>query len=151
MTGHVVHMAAVAAAGVLTGNELCTYLFVHRAAARLPLAAEVEFEQQLTRSMMGPMAALMTTTIGAGAALAATSTGTARRLAAGGAIAYSLMLLVTLAGNMPLNAATLAASPDIGETRWRTIRRRWSRLHLARNTLNLTGLTLFVAAAEPRC
>jgi len=57
------------------------------------------------------------------------------------------MVALTLAGKMPFNAATLLASTDMDSRQWADTRRKWDRLHTARNALNLTGLALLLLAA----
>jgi hypothetical protein len=57
------------------------------------------------------------------------------------------MIGLTLAGNMPLNAATLRASADMDSQQWADTRRKWDRLHTARNALNLAGLALLSLGA----
>ncbi len=134
-------------AGVLTGNELGTWAFVHRAAKRLPMEQEVVFEKRLTQLMLAPMGLLMSSTVGSGiwAASRAPTAGTGYVWAGTGC--YAAMLGITLAGNMPLNAATLRATQRMDRQGWVSIRRRWDQFHGVRNLLNVSGLVLLAVAA----
>ena len=141
-------VVALVGAGLLTGNELCTWAFVHPAARRLARDAEIAFEQTLTRRMLVPMGVLMTGTVAA----AAWATGEASPAQAGGfrvgRRCYAVMLAVTLVGNMPLNVATLRAQGDTDPTSWDTTRRWWNRLHLLRTTLDVAGLLALATSAR---
>jgi Domain of unknown function (DUF1772) len=140
-------LANLAAAAVLTGNELGTLAVVHPAVRELPFEAEVHAEQAITRRYGAVMPALMTTTLASGLAAAAGARGRERALLLAGTGSYAAMLAVTLTGNVPLNARTLAFDPSEGPAAWRAVRGRWERLHLARNALNLAGLGALLAAA----
>jgi uncharacterized membrane protein len=134
-------------AGVLTGNEICTWAFVHRAAKRLPMEQEVALEKRLTQLMIAPMGLLMTATVGSGVwAASRPGTGAARYIWAGTGC-YAAMLGITLVGNMPLNAATLRATERMDRQGWMSIRRRWDQFHGVRNVFNVTGLVLLAVAA----
>jgi hypothetical protein len=138
---------SVAAAASLTGNEFCSWAFVHRAAKRLPMEHELALEKRLTQMMIGPMALWMIGALAAGIWSASASTPTAKPYAWAGTSCYAAMIGLTLAGNMPLNAATLRASADMDSQQWADTRRKWDRLHTARNALNLTGLALLSLGA----
>jgi hypothetical protein len=63
------------------------------------------------------------------------------------------MIMITRKGNLPINARieelpTVEASLD----EFRELRERWTRLHAARNILNVAGLafTSLGALSEPR-
>lgn len=135
-------------AGLLTGNELCTWAFVHPSADRLGRDAEVLFEQAMTRRMLVPMGGLMTATLAAGVWAAREASARRRPRLGFGTACYAGMLAITLAGNMPLNVATLRAGRDIDPGSWRATRRSWNRLHLVRNALNVGGLVTLAAAAH---
>jgi hypothetical protein len=135
-------------AGVLTGNELCTWAFVHRAAKRLPMEHEVALEKRMTQLMLAPMGLLMTSTVGSGIwAARQVKMGSAPYIW-GGTACYAAMLAITLVGNMPLNAATLRATESMDRQNWVSIRRRWDQFHGLRNVLNVTGMILLGIAAS---
>lgn len=133
---------ALAFAGLLTGNELGTLAVIHPALARLPRHAHLLGEQSVTRGYGRVMPVLMTATFSAAAAAAGSSRGRARWLFAGAAGCYGAMVVVTLAGNVPLNSATLRLSEEAPEEELREIRRRWYRLHVLRVALDVDGLIL---------
>lgn len=135
-------------AGTLTGNELCTWAFVHRATKRLPMEYELAIEKRLTQLFIAPMAAWMTSTVATGIWAASHAHPDARPYLWAGTGCYAAMVAITLAGNMPLNAATLRASATIDQQMWLSIRRRWDRFHTARNLLNIAGLALLATAAS---
>lgn len=147
MTKDVVPAVAVGLAGVLTGNELGTLTGVHPALGRLPMPSLLLAEQTLTRRYGTLMPPLMAATIAVAAAAAGTTTGGRRRLFVAAAGSYAAMLAVTLAGNLPLNAATLRLPASTDEEEVRSVRRRWDRLHAVRVALDLIGLALAAAAA----
>ena len=134
-------------AGTLTGNEVCTWAFVHRATKRLPMEHEIAVEKRMTQLFIAPMAVWMSATVGSGIVAASRAQPTPRPWLWAGTGCYAAMVAVTLIGNMPLNAATLRATASMDQALWTQTRRRWDRFHAARNMLNLTGLGLIGAAA----
>lgn len=57
------------------------------------------------------------------------------------------MLVTTLAGNVPINNELLRLdAATTTEPAFDDMRSRWTRLHLIRNALNITGLLQTVAA-----
>ena len=58
-----------------------------------------------------------------------------------------MVVALTLVGNMPVNLATLRATPDIDPDTWKGLRRRWNRLHSGRVALELTGFVLLFLGA----
>lgn len=134
-------------AGTLTGNELCTWAFVHRANKRLPMEHEMAVEKRLTQLLVAPMAVWMMSTVATGIWAASSASPRARPLAWAGTGCYAAMVAVTLAGNMPLNAATLRATTAMDHQLWSDIRKRWNRFHTGRNLLNVAGLTLLALGA----
>jgi Domain of unknown function (DUF1772) len=140
-------LANLVVAATLTGNEFCTWAFVHRATKRLPMEHELAVEKRLTQLFIAPMAAWMSATVGTGIWAASGSGPRARPYLWAGTGAYAAMVAVTLLGNMPLNAATLRATTSMDDALWTETRRRWDRFHTARNILNGAGLTLLGVAA----
>jgi Anthrone oxygenase len=60
-------------------------------------------------------------------------------------LCYTMMLTITLTGNIPINRRTLELDPG-ATTReeFLALRARWDRLHTARNALNLAGFGLAI-------
>ena len=140
-------VVSFAGAGLLTGNELCTWAFVHPAAGTLERGAKVAFEKAITRRMLVPMGMLMTGTVAAAAWAASEASPAQRDAIRFATTCYAVMLAITLAGNMPLNVATLRAHGDTDSTSWDTTRRWWNRFHLMRNALNAAGLLALATSA----
>ena len=133
------------ASGILTGNELGTLAVVHPAVQRLPFPEEVAPEREITRRFGYFMPGLMLSTVVSGLAAAGTATDAdERRLLIAGTSSYAMMLAITLAGNVPLNAQTLRFTETGSEEEWRHVRQRWDRLHAVRVLLDSAG---FVCAA----
>ncbi len=135
------------AAATLTGNEFCTWAFVHRATKRLAMEDELAVEKRLTQLFIAPMAAWMSATVGTGIWAAAGSRPPARSYLRAGTRAYTAMMAVTLLGNMPLNAATPRGTTRMDTALRTQTRRRWDQFHTAGNILNATGLALLGVAA----
>src|SRR3712207_4089867 len=73
------------------------------------------------------------------------------RFTLAGMLCYVAMLAITLAGNVPINRRLLELSPaTTPREEFLALRTRWSRLHAARNLLNLTGLILAALGALSR-
>lgn len=83
-------------AATLTGNEFCTWAFVHRATKRLPMQHELAVEKRLTQLFIGPMAAWMSTTVGTGIWAASSSQPAARPYLWAGTSSYAAMVAITL-------------------------------------------------------
>ena len=142
-------IANLVLAGVLTGNELCTFTVVHPLLQRLGYAEEVAGEQFVTRRLGAVMPPLMTATVATGAVAVAGLEGRERALVGAGTAAYAAMLAITAVGNMPVNVQTLswdtATQP---EAEWRRLRRRWDRSHALRVALDAAGLAALAAASR---
>ena len=62
-----------------------------------------------------------------------------------GMLCYATMLMITLAGNIPINRSTLELDPDkTSREEFLELRARWDRLHRVRNVMNLTGFGLAI-------
>lgn len=144
-------VAALLFAALLTGNELGTLVAVHPAVRTLDVSGQVQVEQALTRRYLVVMPVLMTGTVVTTLVAGLGQHHTARTLLLSASAAYAVMLAITLAGNMVLNVATLRTDPtDATVDAWRSVRRRWDRLHAVRGALDLTGLVLVcVTATHP--
>jgi uncharacterized membrane protein len=142
-------------AGMLTGNEFGSWVAVHPALNGLPWPAHLRAEQAVTRRYGQIMPTFMSATIASFfpvLALSRDRRSTAFRFRLAGLLCYGVMLAITLRGNVPLNNRLLALSPDTPPDEFLAVRERWTRLHTARNMLNLTGLACTVGAtlAEPQ-
>lgn len=140
-------LLGVTMTGLLAGNELGTLIGLHPALRTLPLATQIQAEQALTTRLGRLMPFSMGATV-----LATTTAAVDQRgepgfpLAATAAAASALMLGVTLVGNVPLNAQTLAYLTDGDAAGWARIRRRWERLHVVRVLLDLVALAASAGA-----
>ncbi|HEV8053544.1 MAG: DUF1772 domain-containing protein [Chloroflexi bacterium] len=143
--------AAVLLCGLLAGNEVATLIAFHPVIRRLPIRAQVEVEQSLTRllGVIMPvyMTATLVATIGAAFATLGTPAFVFALLAAG---AIGLMLVITLTQNLPLNKRTLDFPPDGDERSWSEIRRRWERIHLVRVILDVSAFACAILALAAR-
>ena len=146
MTADVASIVSLVLAGVLTGNELGTLAVVHPALRRLGFAEEVAAEREITRRYGFFMPVLMNATVVAAFVAAGQLDGSARTLALAGGGCYLVMVVITLAGNVPINVRTLRFDQN-DEREWRAMRGRWDRLHALRIALDVGGFTLIAAAA----
>ena len=63
-------------------------------------------------------------------------------LGAGAVSSLLVMLAVTLRGNVPINNETARLQSGMDATRWQSLRRRWTNLHMARVALDATAFLL---------
>lgn len=144
--------AAVFLAGVLTGSELTSWGIVHPTLWKLEYLEQVRAEKLIYRRFGTVDPFLQTATIAACFAAAEGLRGLQRALALGAGASYSIMLGVTLIGNMPINLRVFRWDQTQEDPeQWRTLRRRWDQLHTARITLDTAGFALITTAAvQPR-
>lgn len=144
-----VQLAGLTMTGLLAGNEVSTLIGFHPALRALPLPAQIQAEQALNARLVRIMPFYVTGTVIAACAAAVDRRGSGSdvELTATAAVATSLMLAITLLGNVPLNRATLAYPSDGDPAGWAAIRRRWERLHTARVLLDLTAFAALATAA----
>ena len=144
----VVRYAALLLAGLLAGSELTSRLIVHPALWRLPHDAQVQAEKLMYRRFGSIDPFLMTATVIVCFVAAAGEHGGAATLTFAAAGCFTLMLVMTLALNMPINIAVFRWDEEHGDPdRWRQLRRRWDRIHSARVLLDSSGFALVAAAA----
>jgi uncharacterized membrane protein len=148
----VARVVNVALAGTLTGNEIGSRIAVHPALGELAPAEHVRAEQALTRRYGRVMPVAMTATLASFApvlALERERTSPRALLGLAGLGSYGAMLALTLTRNVPINRRLLALDPDVpaDQDEFRVLRRRWDRLHTARNALDVAGLACAVLAA----
>ena len=134
--------------GVLTGNEFGSWAGLHPALRELPHQAHVRSEQAVTRRYGKMMPALM---MGALVSFVPVLSLVSDRRSLpflfdlAGMLCYATMLMITLAGNIPINRSTLELDPDkTSREEFLELRARWDRLHRVRNVMNLTGFGLAI-------
>jgi uncharacterized membrane protein len=134
--------------GVLTGNEFGSWAALHPALRELPHQAHVRSEQAVTRRYGKMMPALM---MGALVSFVPVLSLVSDRRSLpflfdlAGMLCYATMLMITLAGNIPINRSTLELDPDkTSREEFLELRARWDRLHRVRNVMNLTGFGLAI-------
>ena len=148
MTVEPLQLAALLLAGLLAGNELGTLAAVHPALRKLDLRSQVAAEKAVTARYGVFMPPLMIVTLVAGIAATLDAESDAFALDLAGSAAVGAMIAITLAGNVPINSATLAFPDDGGpEEEWERLRGRWERLHVARVGLDLAAFACFALAA----
>ena len=147
---HRADMVALLFAGILTGNELGSWLVVHPALSTLPPEAHIRAEQAMYRRYGRYMPVLMTATLASAVSslieMSPRQDATSLRLSAAAAACYLAML--TLAGNVPINSRILALSPVASRyEEFLRLRRSWDRLHALRNLLNGAGFSLLISGS----
>jgi hypothetical protein len=133
-------------AGMLLGNEAATALAVTPAAKALPVPAQVTFQQVLARRYKGLGPLLFFTTLGSGIAVAATIDSPGRSFAIAGSACIFAMVVITFAGNMPVNLYTFKITPEVDPEAWHAKRRTWNRAHWIRVALDAAALACFLLA-----
>jgi hypothetical protein len=144
----------LALAGALTGNELGGLIAVHPALGNLPAEEHIRAEQEIYRRYGRIMPFFMTATVASAIPVLSANgdRGSAEfRLTLAGMACFATMLAVTLTGNVPINKRILElpAREEFYEE-FLDLRRRWDRLHVVRNLLNVAGFTLSSLAALSR-
>jgi hypothetical protein len=138
---------ALLLAGILTGSELTSRLIVHPVLWRLPHDAQVKAEKLMYKRFGSIDPFLMTATVVVCFAAAAAQHGRASTLTFAAAACFALMLAMTLTLNMPINLAVFRWDEEHGDPkRWRTLRRRWDRIHSVRIVLDSAGFALVAGA-----
>ena len=143
---------AVLLSGLLTGSELTSWGIIHPTLWKLEHAEQVRAEKLVYRRFATVDPFLQTAAIAACLAAAQGLHGSDRALALASGASYSIMLAITLIGNMPINLRVFGWDETHGDPeQWRTLRRRWDRLHTARIALDTAGFALITTAAvQPR-
>lgn len=142
------------AVGLLSGNEFGSLLNVHPAFDDLDPPTRIRAEQAITRRYGKAMPFFMVGTIASYLPVLALDRRQRRAPflpSAAGLACYLAMLAVPLIGNMPINKKLLALDPETTtDATFDELRTRWTRLHLIRNALNISGLVLTVTAVLER-
>lgn len=152
----VARLANLLLAGMLTGNEFGTLAGIYPALDRISPMSRLEALQGVYRRMGAFMPPYMLSTLASflPVLILQRKPGTAAfRFTLAGLACFVAMIAITRSGNLPINArieelpAEEASLEEFGE-----LRKRWTRLHAARNALNVAGLlfTSLGALSEPR-
>ena len=129
--------------GMLAGNEFGTLAGVYPALDRVSPMARIEALQRVCRRMGSLMPPYMLSTLASylPVLLLQRRPGTAAfRFTLAGMACSLAMVIITRWGNLPINArieelpTEEASLEEFGE-----LRERWTRLHVARNVLNVAG------------
>ena len=142
--------------GMLTGNEFGTFAAIYPALDRISPVARLEAEQGVYRRMSGIMPFYMLSTLVSFLpvlVLQCRPGSPAFRFTLAGLMCFVAMIVITRRGNLPINVrieelpTEEASLEEFGE-----LRGRWTRLHAARNVLNVAGLvfTSLGVLLEPR-
>jgi hypothetical protein len=143
----VLRFAALLLAGLLAGSELTSRLIVHPVLWRLPYDAQVKAEKLTYRRFGSIDPFLMTATVVLCFAAGASEHGRASTLTFAAGTCFAVMLGMTLTLNMPINLVIFRWDEEHGDPeRWRTLRRRWDRIHSVRIVLDSAGFALVAAA-----
>lgn len=148
-------LANLVLTGMLAGNEFGTLAGVYPALDRISPMARLEALQGVYRRMGSFMPPYMLSTVGSFLPVLVLQRrpGTAAfRLTLAGFLCFVAMILITRRGNLPINERIEelpAEESSVGE--FAELRGRWTRLHAARNALNVAGfvLTSLGALSEP--
>lgn len=143
-------------AGMLTGNEFGTFAGIYPALDRISPMARLEALQGVYRRLGGIMPFYMISNLASFLpvlTLQLKPGSSAFRFTLAGLMCFVVMIAITRRGNLPINArieelpTEEASLEEFGE-----LRERWTRLHAARNVLNVAGLvfTSLGALSEPR-
>jgi len=130
-------------AGMLAGNEFATLAGIYPALDRISPMARLEALQGVYRRMGGFMPVYMISTLVSFLPVLVLQRrpGTAAfRFTLAGFLCFVAMILITRNGNLPINARIEelpAEEGSVGE--FGELRERWTRLHAARNVLNVAG------------
>jgi Domain of unknown function (DUF1772) len=140
-------LVAVLLAGVLTGSELTSWGIVHPTLWKLDHPEQVRAEKLMYRRFASVDPFMMTATIAACFVAATGLRGSSSALAVAAGACYAVMLAITLIGNMPINLRVFRWDEQHGDpVEWRTLRRRWDRLHTVRVGLDSAGFVLITLA-----
>ena len=133
-------------AGMLTGNEFGSWVAIHPALSNLSARAHIEAEQAVYRRYGTIMPFFMASTAGSTIpvlSLIPDRESAAFRFTFASVLCFTVMLLVTLTRNVPINRRLLELPPhEASYEEFLELRRRWDRLHGVRNLLNMAGLSL---------
>jgi uncharacterized membrane protein len=146
-------LACAVAAGLSGGATFAFSNFIMRALDRLPPAEAVRAMQAINVTAINPL--FMVTLLGTGAAAFALTvaqmlrTGLDHWLLAGTAIYILGVVLVTIAGNVPLNEALAEVSPSASTaTTWTAYAKPWTTYNTLRTAAAAAASVTFMLAAS---
>jgi hypothetical protein len=140
--------SAVVLSGVLTGSELTSWGIVHPTLWKLEHEEQVRAEKLIYKRFGTVDPFLMTATTASCFVAASGLHGRSAKLAHAAGGCYSVMLGITLIGNMPINLRVFRWDEEREDpAEWRRLRKRWDRLHSIRIPLDLAGFALVALAA----
>lgn len=131
-------------AGMLTGNEFATLAGIYPALDRISPMARLEALQGVYRRMGGIMPFYMLSTLASFLpvlVLQRRPGSPAFRFTLAGMACFVAMVMITRRGNLPINARIEELpTEEVSLDEFGELRERWTRLHAARNVLNVAGL-----------
>ncbi|MBA3420751.1 MAG: DUF1772 domain-containing protein [Thermoleophilaceae bacterium] len=146
MTETLLLAAATLLAGSLAGMELCSWGVVHPALGRLDHLEEIHAEKAMYRRFGIVQAPQMAATVTVATLTAVVSSGQIAMYAGIASACLAGMLVLTFAGNMPINVAVLGWEEPGDPNEWRRLRRRWDAIHTVRTVLDSAAFVLLVIA-----
>jgi hypothetical protein len=130
--------------GMLTGNEFGGWIGVHPALGSLSASEHIRAEQAVYRRYGKIMPFFMTSAIASAVPVLSMSRDRESPdflFTLSGMACLVAMLLITLAGNVPINRRLVDLPPhEASYEEFLELRKRWDRLHTVRNLLNIAGL-----------
>lgn len=147
-------LAAVIGCGVIGGVFFAFSAFVMRALARLPEAEGIAAMQAINSAVIRPL--FLVPFLGTGVLCAVLVIDGVRRwgdadafgLVAGGVLYIVATLLVTIAGNVPLNDALAKVRPGDADAaaHWQAYVRRWTTWNHVRTVAAIVAAAVFTVA-----
>jgi uncharacterized membrane protein len=138
-------------AGLLAGEELVIRYGVRAPIASLEPRPHIAVRQALIRRLRVLVPALIGPTLGSAVAVTVADRRRPQVVVRGaGVLALLVLVLVTLLGTAPINAAALAWAPEAPPADWQAQVRRWERLDTVRCWAALAAFALFLAAGSGR-
>ena len=146
---HVLEVAAVVVAGMLTGSEFAVAVFFHPRISRLEDAVHIRTAQTLAKvlgmvmSFWYPLTFLLALAV---TFVAHTALSTPWWLALASTVLLALISIYSLLIPVPINNQVARWRPDSVPPNWRDLRRRWDMLHAIRVAFLIIALILLVAS-----
>jgi len=149
----VVEIAAVVAAGTMTGNEIAVAVFFHPRISRLEDAVHVRAAQTLASALGTAMPFWYATTFLLSVLVTFVAHPAWSRpwwLALVSASLFALIVVYSVLLPVPINNQIARWQPDNLPPNWRQLRRRWDTLHAIRVVFLMIALILLVASTVIR-
>lgn len=145
-----IEIAAIVAAGMMTGNELAVAVFFHPRISRLEDAVHVRAAQTLAKALgtVMPYWYALSFLLCLGATFVAHAAWSAAWwLSLASTSLFALMIIYTILLPVPINNKVARWQPDSLPPDWRDLRRRWDRLHAVRVGFLAAAFILLAASA----